>query len=60
MDSDLNMIRGGLLTPEDRKDLVELARNGSAGHRHGRCANAPGAILNVGYPLTRPGTYHDP
>lgn len=34
------MIRGGFLTPEDRKDLVELARDGSAEHRLGRRANA--------------------
>ena len=34
------MIRGGFLTPEDRKDLVELARDGSAQHRLGRRANA--------------------
>ena len=40
MDSALNMIRGGFLTPEDRKDLVELARDGSAEHRLGRRANA--------------------
>jgi transposase len=40
MDSAPNMIRGGFLTPEDRKDLVELARDGSAEHRLGRRANA--------------------
>lgn len=34
------MIRRGFLTPEDRKDLVELARDGSAEHRLGRRANA--------------------
>ncbi len=36
----LFMIRAGFLTPEDRKDLVELARDGSAEHRLGRSANA--------------------
>jgi len=40
MDSVLTMIRGGFLTAEDRKDLVELARDGSAEHRLGRRANA--------------------
>ena len=40
MDSALTMIRRGFLTPEDRKDLVELARDGSAEHRLGRRANA--------------------
>jgi transposase len=34
------MIRGGFLDPESRKDLIELARDGSAAHRLGRRANA--------------------
>jgi len=36
----LFMIRGGFLNPESRKDLIELARDGSAAHRLGRRANA--------------------
>ena len=27
------MIHGGFLDPESRKDLIELARDGSAAHR---------------------------
>ena len=34
------MIRAGFLDPESRKDLTELARDGSAAHRLGRRANA--------------------
>jgi transposase len=34
------MIRGGFLDSESRKDLTELARDGSATHRLGRRANA--------------------
>ena len=34
------MIRPGFLDPEARKDLTELARDGSAAHRLGRRANA--------------------
>ena len=34
------MIRGGFLDPESRRDLIELARDGSAAHRLGRRANA--------------------
>lgn len=34
------MIRGGFLDGESRKDLIELARDGSAEHRLGRRANA--------------------
>jgi transposase len=34
------MIRGGFLDPEARRDLVELARDGSAAHRLARRANA--------------------
>lgn len=34
------MIRRGFLAPEARKDLTELARDGSAAHRLGRRANA--------------------
>ncbi|CAK0774489.1 hypothetical protein WCLP8_5180002 [uncultured Gammaproteobacteria bacterium] len=36
MDSPRYMIRGGFLTAEDRKDLIELARDGSAEHREVR------------------------
>lgn len=34
------MIRGGFLTDEERKDLIELARDGMAEHRLARRANA--------------------
>ena len=34
------MVRGGFLDPASRKDLIELARDGSAAHRLGRRANA--------------------
>ena len=34
------MIRPGFLDPESRKDLTELARDGSAPHRLARRANA--------------------
>ena len=36
----LRMIRTGFLDPESRKDLIELARDGSAEHRLARRANA--------------------
>lgn len=41
------MIRGGFLDPESRKDLIELARDGSAAHRLARRANAL-ALLDDG------------
>ena len=34
------MIRAGFLSPEDRADLIALARDGSAAHRLARRANA--------------------
>jgi transposase len=34
------MIRGGFLDPESRRDLIELARDGSVAHRLARRANA--------------------
>jgi hypothetical protein len=34
------MIRPGFLGSESRRDLIELARDGSAAHRLARCANA--------------------
>jgi hypothetical protein len=34
------MIRGGFLSSEERKELVRLARDGSAEHRVGRRSNA--------------------
>jgi hypothetical protein len=34
------MIRAGFLDPESRRDLIKLARDGSAAHRLGRRANA--------------------
>jgi len=34
------MIRAGFLSPEDRSDLIDLARDGSAAHRLSRRANA--------------------
>ena len=40
MDSAITMIRRGFLTPEDRKDLVQLAREGLAEHWLGRRVNA--------------------
>src|SRR5271166_5882194 len=39
-DSCPSMIRAGFLDPESRKDLTELARDGSAAHRLARRANA--------------------
>ena len=39
-DSSHFMIRAGFLDPESRRDLTELARDGSATHRPGRRANA--------------------
>ena len=39
-DSTLGMIRRGFLDSESRKDLTELARDGSAAHRLARRANA--------------------
>ncbi len=36
----LFMIRGSFFDPESRKDLIELALDGSAAHRLGRWANA--------------------
>lgn len=42
------MIRGGFLTAEDRKDLIELARDGSAEHRLGRRASAL-VLLDAGW-----------
>ena len=41
------MIHGGFLDPESRKDLIELARDGSAAHRLARRANAL-ALLDDG------------
>jgi hypothetical protein len=40
------MIRGGFLPPEDRTDLIALARDGSVAHRLGRRANALVACVN--------------
>jgi hypothetical protein len=34
------MIRGGFLDPQSRRELIELARDGSAAHRLARRANA--------------------
>ena len=39
-DSCRGMIRPGFLDPESRKDLIELARDGSVAHRLARRANA--------------------
>ena len=39
-DSTVGMIRGGFLDSESRKDLTELARDGTAAHRLARRANA--------------------
>jgi hypothetical protein len=35
------MIRSGFLDSESRRDLIDLARDGSIAHRLGRRANAP-------------------
>jgi transposase len=40
LDSSWGMIRGGFLPPEDRVDLIALARDGSVAHRLARRANA--------------------
>ena len=40
MDSISSMIRAGFLSPDDRADLICLARDGSAAHRLARRANA--------------------
>src|SRR3954464_10127498 len=40
VDSTEAMIRPGFLDPESRRDLIELARDGSAAHRLARRANA--------------------
>jgi hypothetical protein len=39
-DSTVGMVRRGFLDAESRKDLTELARDGSAAHRLARHANA--------------------
>lgn len=43
-----DMIRGGFLTDEERKDLIELARDGTAEHRLARRANAL-VLLDLGW-----------
>ena len=48
LDSPHFMIRSGFLTADDRKDLIELARDGSAEHRLARRANAL-VLLNEGW-----------
>ena len=40
LDSSWGMIRAGFLSPEDRCELIALARDGSAAHRLARRANA--------------------
>jgi hypothetical protein len=47
------MIRAGFLPPEDRADLIALARDGSAAHRLGRRANAL-VLLDAGVGDDRP------
>ncbi len=42
------MIRGGYLTDEERKDLTELARDGTIEHRLARRANAL-ILLDLGW-----------
>ncbi len=42
------MIRAGFLSPEDRADLIALARDGSAAHRLARRANAL-VLLDAGW-----------
>ena len=42
------MIRAGFLSATDRRDLIALARNGSAAHRLARRANAI-VLLGAGY-----------
>ena len=46
------MIRGGYLSPEDRADLIALARDGSAAHRLARRANAL-VLLDDGWSCDR-------
>jgi transposase len=46
------MIRAGFLSEEDRHDLIELARDGSAAHRLGRRANAL-VLLDRGWSCER-------
>ena len=46
------MIRSGFLSSADRKDLVSLARDGSAAHRLARRANAL-VLLDSGWSCTR-------
>ncbi len=46
-DPDRGMIRGGFLDAEAKRDLIELARDGSVEHRLGRRANAL-LLLNNG------------
>ena len=46
------MIRGGFLSSEERKELVRLARDGSAEHRVGRRSNAI-LLLNDGWSCER-------
>lgn len=46
------MIRGGYLSPEDRADLIALARDGSAAHRLARRANAL-VLLDDGWSCER-------
>ena len=42
------MIRAGFLSPEDRSDMIALARDGSAAHRLARRANAL-VLLDAGW-----------
>jgi hypothetical protein len=46
------MIRDGYLSPEDRADLIALARAGSAAHRLARRANAL-VLLDDGWSCER-------
>ena len=46
------MIRAGYLSPEDRADLIALARDGSAAHRLARRANAL-VLLDDGWSCDR-------
>jgi transposase len=51
-DSSQGMIRGGFLTIEDRKDLLDLAKDGMVAHRLARRANAL-LLLDKGWSCTK-------
>ena len=52
LDSTWGMIRRNFLSPEDRADLIALARDGSCAHRLARRANAL-VLLDEGWSCAR-------